>query len=127
MNTLIPKTMLATLLVVHAIHFANALSEPYPPDATQVEIAEIDKRYAEIEKIEGITNQVVLAEIAKNEKDGDMRAAAMLRLTNQTVFAEIAKNDDDERACHNAITRALLKILFPFFRLKKELAILVSS
>lgn len=45
--------------------------------------------------VERVTAQTVLADIAKNDKDIDVREAAVGHVTEQGVLADVAKNDED--------------------------------
>jgi hypothetical protein len=44
--------------------------------------------------VESLTDQDVLANIAKNDVDWRVRETAVKRLTSQTILADVAKNDD---------------------------------
>jgi formylglycine-generating enzyme required for sulfatase activity len=42
-----------------------------------------------------LTDQAALADVAKNDKDSDVRVAAVSNLTDQAVLTDLAKNDED--------------------------------
>jgi len=69
-----------------------------------VEVWEADKGVAAVAKL---TDQTIIADVAKNAKNGDVRRAAITRLNEQyqTLFADIAKNDIDYRVCTVAVCR----------------------
>src|ERR1017187_5032385 len=46
-----------------------------------------------LDAVKALSNQAVLAEIAKNDEYGSVRCAALKRITDQGVAAEIARND----------------------------------
>jgi hypothetical protein len=43
-----------------------------------------------------LTDQSVLADVAKNDRNGYVRLVAVKKLTDQSVLADVAKNDEDE-------------------------------
>ena len=51
---------------------------------------------------EKLTNRKVLAYVAKNDKDSDVRKAAVRKVTVRSVLVDIAKNDIDSDVCKTA-------------------------
>jgi hypothetical protein len=55
--------------------------------------------------VKRVTDQSVLADIAKNDKDSDVRTAAVERVTDQSVLADMAKNDKNDDVRTAAVKR----------------------
>ena len=53
-------------------------------------------KYVREEAVARLTDQVVLADIAKNDSDQGVRKKGVARLTDQAVLADFAKNDKDQ-------------------------------
>ena len=51
------------------------------------------KRIVRIAAIEKVTDQLVLVDIVKKDKDFNVRGATIDRISDKMVLAEIAKND----------------------------------
>jgi hypothetical protein len=52
-----------------------------------------------------LTDPSLLADIAKNDEDSDIRKAAVERVTDQSVLADVAKNDEDSDVRKDAVER----------------------
>ena len=52
--------------------------------------------------VEKLTNQNLLADVARNAKNNDVRIYAVEKLTNQNLLADIAKNDKNSFICLKA-------------------------
>ena len=54
---------------------------------------------------EAAESQAVFEHIAKNERDKNVREAAVYKLYNQSLLVDIIKNERDERLCTAAVSR----------------------
>jgi len=71
-----------------------------------VDIAKNDKEaWVRCSAVDKLTDQVILTEIAKSDKDSRPRQHAVRKLFDQSVLAEIAKNDENWEVRDAAVSR----------------------
>jgi len=95
-NTMIALAVTATstwvsLFIVAPTNPAMA-SSPLVPSDIKGEMDD-DSEQERITTIRGLNDQSLLAEFAKNDKNGNVRREAVRKLQDQALLAEIAKND----------------------------------
>jgi uncharacterized protein YkvS len=71
------------------------------------DVARNDKGYSDVRKaaVERLTDQSVLVDVARNDKCFFVRLAAVERLTDPSVLADVARNDNDNDVRKAAVER----------------------